>query len=62
MAEQTHYDRVTSWNTARTVEVTSSPAGRLTGTCSDDRCEPMTSAGGNDVQHNAREHLRWQHQ
>ncbi|MEV2239580.1 hypothetical protein [Micromonospora sp. NPDC049891] len=57
-----HYDTVTSWNTNKTVEVTTSPAGRLTGTCSDSRCEPMTSAGGNSVMSDAREHLRWQHQ
>ncbi len=62
MARETREATVTSWNTARTVEVVSRPSGNLTGRCSDTRCEPMHSAGGNDVMQDAREHLRWQHQ
>lgn len=62
MAREKHEATVTSPNTKRTVEVVSRPSGSLTGRCSDTRCEPMQSAGGNDVMNDARERLRWQHQ
>lgn len=62
MANEKHEVTVESWNTKRTVEVVSRPSGSMTGRCSDNRCEPIESAGGNDVMNDAREHLRWQHQ
>lgn len=54
-----HYATVTDNHTTRTVTVVSNPSGALIGTCSTGKCEPMTSAGGNDVLQNAKNHLYW---